>query len=112
MDLETSKTVVIPQSTASNPDLQPITIRMPPPTNIVWHWILSALVAICSLASAGYMSYSHNLEDLRTRMVVVETQNKNYGDQVAELRAQVSRMDAKIDELLLRFATAVDGRKP
>ena len=90
MSPENVNTVAIPQGTNGDP----VVVRIPNPKSPIWHWLISAIVALGSMITSGYMAYAHNSEGVQTRLTIIETQQKSYD-------SRLGRIEDKLDQLLL-----------
>ena len=57
-------------------------------------WIV---IGACSIGGTGYVTIDSNMKDLSTKVAVVDTKLTDNADKVAELKAQLIRIEDKLD---------------
>lgn len=57
-------------------------------------WIV---IGACSIGGTGYITIDSNMKDLSTKVAVVDTKLTDNADKVAELKAQLIRIEDKLD---------------
>lgn len=62
--------------------------------------VVTIVIALLSLVLSAYAGYSHNDKEITSRVVAVETQQKNDHDAINRVEGKVDKVDGKLDRLV------------
>jgi peptidoglycan hydrolase CwlO-like protein len=63
-------------------------------------WILPLAIAGLSITMSAFAAYNNNDKAITSRVVVIETQQKNDGARLERIENKIDKLDDKVDRIL------------